>query len=150
MLLIFFSEIRECFQSLNEDADCRSIVLSGAGVTFTAGLDLTDMSDFFDTMKGEGDLARKAKIFYKFVRDYQDSFTALEKVIYENTKRQEESIIFKKVHLKLIEIFYLLFTVSQANYCCNSWSMCWRRSRYGVLCRHKILYTRRFLPNKRS
>ncbi len=45
------------------------------------------MSDFFDTMKAEGDLARKAKIFYKLVRDYQDAFTAMEKVhLQKNTK----------------------------------------------------------------
>lgn len=62
-------------------------MLSGAGTIFTAGLDLTDMSDFFDTMKGDGDLARKAKIFYKFVRDYQGSFTAMEKVIFRKKKK---------------------------------------------------------------
>lgn len=73
-------EIRECFRALSDDADCRSVVLSGAGPTFTAGLDMSDMGDFFDTMKSEDDLARKAKVFYNFIRDYQDSFTALEKV----------------------------------------------------------------------
>jgi len=75
----FWREIRECFQALNDDADCRAVVLSGAGRCFTAGLDLQDMSDFFDTIQSEEDIARKAKTFYTFIRSYQDSFTAVEK-----------------------------------------------------------------------
>jgi len=75
----FWGEVKECFQKLSDDPDCRTVVLSGAGRVFTAGLDLTDMSDFFDIIQSEQDVARKAKLFYNKVRDYQDSFTALEK-----------------------------------------------------------------------
>lgn len=30
-------EIGECFNGLNEDSNCRAIILSGAGKVFTAG-----------------------------------------------------------------------------------------------------------------
>lgn len=33
----FFREIGECFKHLGEDADCRVVVLSGAGKLFAAG-----------------------------------------------------------------------------------------------------------------
>jgi len=75
----FWREIRECFQALNRDPECRAVVLSGTGRAFTSGLDLSDMSDFFDVIQSEEDVARKAKMFYKIIREYQDSFTALDK-----------------------------------------------------------------------
>lgn len=34
----FFSEITECFNQLAEDANCRVIILSGAGKSFCAGI----------------------------------------------------------------------------------------------------------------
>lgn len=45
-----------------------------------SGIDLTDLKDLADILQSDLDVARKFKIFYKMVRDYQDSFTSLEKV----------------------------------------------------------------------
>lgn len=38
----YCSELRECFNGLNQNPDCRAVVLSAAGKHFTAGLDLQD------------------------------------------------------------------------------------------------------------
>lgn len=35
--MIRFSELGKCFENLNEDPECRAIVLTGAGKLFCAG-----------------------------------------------------------------------------------------------------------------
>lgn len=75
----FWREIRECFQALDKELDCRAIVLSGNGRLFTSGLDLSDPSTLVSIISKDADATRKAKDFYAVIRSYQDSFTALEK-----------------------------------------------------------------------
>lgn len=71
-------EIGVCFNKLADDADCRVVVLSGAGRLFTAGLDLQS-NGLFEKMSGEDDVARRAKLFRKEIQAFQDSFSTLEK-----------------------------------------------------------------------
>lgn len=37
MVVLYHREIRECFSKISNDADCRAVVLTGAGKIFTAG-----------------------------------------------------------------------------------------------------------------
>lgn len=75
----FWRECRECFQRLSTDKDCRVVVLSAAGKVFTAGLDLTDMSEIAIISNPELDASRKAFMVRNTIRDYQETFTVIEK-----------------------------------------------------------------------
>ena len=77
---VHFREVGECFNQLGEDSDCRAIVLSADGRIFTSGLDFTDLADIAGIVTGEDDIARKCKMLKKLIKDYQDSFSALENV----------------------------------------------------------------------
>lgn len=67
----FTSELKACFESLNENPDCRSIVLSGAGKYFTAGLDLKDSLTWATKMAEFEDAARKGHWLEKRIKTYQ-------------------------------------------------------------------------------
>lgn len=71
-------EIGTCFNELNEDENCRVIVLSGAGRLFTAGIDFGNLMEMAPVVAAQEDVARKAKIFYSFIVKYQNSITSLE------------------------------------------------------------------------
>ncbi|XP_064387875.1 delta(3,5)-Delta(2,4)-dienoyl-CoA isomerase, mitochondrial-like [Halichondria panicea] len=76
----FWTEIKECFDSLSVDPDCRVVMVTGAGKNFTAGLDLVDFAGKFSEFSGEGsDVGRKAMAVRRMAKPMQDSFTALEK-----------------------------------------------------------------------
>ncbi|NWY08209.1 ECH1 protein, partial [Nothoprocta ornata] len=70
-------EMVSCFQGIARDPDCRAVVLSGAGKLFTAGIDLMDVGELLG-LQGE-DTARKAWQLRQIIRDFQESFTVLEK-----------------------------------------------------------------------
>ncbi|XP_018568512.1 delta(3,5)-Delta(2,4)-dienoyl-CoA isomerase, mitochondrial [Anoplophora glabripennis] len=71
-------EIGKCFNELNEDENCRVVVLSGAGRLFTAGIDFANLMETSPIIAAQDDVARRAKIFYNFVVKYQKSITSLE------------------------------------------------------------------------
>jgi len=62
------------------NADCRTVVLSGAGKGFTAGLDLTELSQMVN-MEIE-DIGRKGFALRKIIQDYQNSITSVETVYF--------------------------------------------------------------------
>ncbi|XP_025907733.1 heterogeneous nuclear ribonucleoprotein L-like, partial [Nothoprocta perdicaria] len=70
-------EMVSCFQGIARDPDCRAVVLSAAGKLFTAGIDLVDVGELLG-LQGE-DTARKAWQLRQIIRDFQESFTVLEK-----------------------------------------------------------------------
>lgn len=72
-------EIGKCFDDLALDENCRSIVITGAGKLFTAGIDLNDMMSLSSEIAEAEDIARKAKIFSILIEKYQKSMTSLEK-----------------------------------------------------------------------
>lgn len=74
-------EIGKCFNELSNEADCRSIVLSGSGKHFTAGIDLMDMLEMSQKLQEAPDVARKGKLFEQMIELYQDSITSLEKCV---------------------------------------------------------------------
>ncbi|CAM9493556.1 unnamed protein product [Discosporangium mesarthrocarpum] len=89
----FFSELGKCFGQLSIDPDCRAVVLSGAGKTFTAGLDLQEHADLFRRVGGGGgggdnkrgtdierrDAARLSFSNMRFISGWQQSITSLER-----------------------------------------------------------------------
>ncbi|KAK3578485.1 hypothetical protein CHS0354_007738 [Potamilus streckersoni] len=78
----FFSEIRQCFDSLAVDGQCRAIVLSGSGTLFTAGLDLMDLGHIMALMDDpDTDMGRKALKIRQLLVEWQQSFTAPEKCL---------------------------------------------------------------------
>lgn len=70
----------ECFKAIDQDKDCRAVVISANGKHFTAGLDLTDMGPLMETVLGDDDVARKFRTLQDFIKRYQSSFTSIEQV----------------------------------------------------------------------
>ncbi|KXJ12590.1 Delta(3,5)-Delta(2,4)-dienoyl-CoA isomerase, mitochondrial [Exaiptasia diaphana] len=72
--------MRECFSKISSDADCRAVVLTGAGKIFTAGLDLMEMAGvLMQSTGGDQDISRKAAKLRDVVLQYQESFTVIDK-----------------------------------------------------------------------
>ncbi|NWX46453.1 ECH1 protein, partial [Steatornis caripensis] len=74
----FWREMVECFQDISHDSACRAVVISGAGKIFTAGIDLVEMGSDFMAVEGD-DAARRAWNLHRKVRQYQETFSVLEK-----------------------------------------------------------------------
>eukprot|EP00928_Gymnodinium_smaydae_P034752 TRINITY_DN24562_c0_g1_i1.p1 TRINITY_DN24562_c0_g1~~TRINITY_DN24562_c0_g1_i1.p1 ORF type:complete len:275 (-),score=47.83 TRINITY_DN24562_c0_g1_i1:89-913(-) len=68
-------ECRSVFQALANESECRSIVLSGRGKSFSAGLDLQDPRNMTPAHE---DVARKAVRFIDHAKLMQDAFSAIE------------------------------------------------------------------------
>ncbi|XP_064293491.1 delta(3,5)-Delta(2,4)-dienoyl-CoA isomerase, mitochondrial [Phalacrocorax carbo] len=78
MNVAFWREMVECFQDIARDSSCHAVVVSGAGKIFTAGIDLVEMGSVFMGVEGE-DVARKAWNLRQKLREYQETFSVLEK-----------------------------------------------------------------------
>ncbi|XP_062843526.1 delta(3,5)-Delta(2,4)-dienoyl-CoA isomerase, mitochondrial [Trichomycterus rosablanca] len=74
----FWSEMIDCFNQIAEDPECRVVVFSGAGKTFTAGIDLMDLAG--DVLQPQGDdTARMSWNLRRIIARYQETFTVIEK-----------------------------------------------------------------------
>ncbi|GAA6223574.1 delta(3,5)-Delta(2,4)-dienoyl-CoA isomerase, mitochondrial [Lates japonicus] len=74
----FWSEMVDCFNEIAGDADCRVVVVSGAGKIFTAGIDLMDMAS--DVLQPQGDdTARISWNLRQKIVKYQETFSVIEK-----------------------------------------------------------------------
>ncbi|XP_034118946.1 delta(3,5)-Delta(2,4)-dienoyl-CoA isomerase, mitochondrial [Drosophila albomicans] len=71
-------EIKDCFEALAINPDCRAIVLSAAGKHFTAGIDLSSMLSLGQQLADSDDVARKGVVLERTIKLYQDSITAVE------------------------------------------------------------------------
>uniref|UniRef100_A0A803TTL7 Enoyl-CoA hydratase 1 n=1 Tax=Anolis carolinensis TaxID=28377 RepID=A0A803TTL7_ANOCA len=78
MNVAFWREMVECFNKISQDSECHAVVISGAGKLFTSGIDLMEMGSIF-VMVGGDDTARKAWNIRRKIREYQETFTVLEK-----------------------------------------------------------------------
>ncbi|CAB3359987.1 Hypothetical predicted protein [Cloeon dipterum] len=72
-------EIGKCFDDLATRDDCRSIILTGSGKLFSAGIDLQDMIELGGQLAEQEDIARKCKILEQMIKNYQDYISALER-----------------------------------------------------------------------
>jgi len=74
----FWREMVDCFTEIAGDPDCRVVVVSGAGKTFTAGIDLMDMAS--EVLQPQGDdTARLSWNLRKTIAKYQETFSVIEK-----------------------------------------------------------------------
>jgi len=78
---IFWKEMVDCFSAIGKDLSIRVVVISAAGVMFTAGLDLSDHMDIF-TLPSDGtfDPARRGYAFRQLLLAYQQTFSILEQI----------------------------------------------------------------------
>uniref|UniRef100_A0A672GNK8 Delta(3,5)-Delta(2,4)-dienoyl-CoA isomerase, mitochondrial n=1 Tax=Salarias fasciatus TaxID=181472 RepID=A0A672GNK8_SALFA len=74
----FWREMVECFSEISEDQDCRAVVVSGAGKTFTAGIDIVDLAGEVLQPRGD-DTARISYNIRKTITHFQESFSAIER-----------------------------------------------------------------------
>ncbi|WKX96169.1 hypothetical protein Q1695_012542 [Nippostrongylus brasiliensis] len=75
-----WSEIGDAFEKLNDDENCRVVILSGEGKAFSSGLDIKDPWLMQSVMVQEGeDVARKARLLRRKILQMQQSFTNIEK-----------------------------------------------------------------------
>ncbi|XP_077838863.1 delta(3,5)-Delta(2,4)-dienoyl-CoA isomerase, mitochondrial isoform X3 [Macaca mulatta] len=74
----FWREMVECFNKISRDADCRAVVISGAGKMFTAGIDLMDLASDILQPKGD-DVARISWYLRDIITRYQETFSVIEK-----------------------------------------------------------------------
>lgn len=73
----FWGELKQVFDALAADGDCRAIILSAQGKGFSAGLDLTDPDNTPPRLEVD-DVARKGLKFIAHVKVMQDACTAVE------------------------------------------------------------------------
>ncbi|CAG9829905.1 unnamed protein product [Diabrotica balteata] len=71
-------EIKDCFQKISDDENCRAVVLSGEGKLFTSGIDLTSFLQQGAEAGQHEDPTRKAKVLSKLIQLYQESMSSLE------------------------------------------------------------------------
>jgi len=71
----FWTEMRQVFNALAEDGDCRAVIISAQGKAFSAGLDLTDPRN---QPPHSDDVARKGLKFISHLKVMQDACTAIE------------------------------------------------------------------------
>lgn len=68
-----FSELKDCFNGLSNNPDCRAIVLSGAGKHFTAGLDLQSSLEMGQELAAIEEIGRRGNYMEKKIKDAQVS-----------------------------------------------------------------------------
>lgn len=64
-------ELKQCFDKLSNDPECRAIVLSGAGKIFSSGLDLKDAMVIAQEIANIDDAARKGQLLENKIKTYQ-------------------------------------------------------------------------------
>ncbi|XP_028137611.2 delta(3,5)-Delta(2,4)-dienoyl-CoA isomerase, mitochondrial [Diabrotica virgifera virgifera] len=71
-------DIKDCFKKISDDENCRTVVLSGEGKLFTAGIDLSSFMEQGAEAGLHEDPVRKAKVLFKIIQLYQESMSSLE------------------------------------------------------------------------
>ncbi|XP_041761448.1 delta(3,5)-Delta(2,4)-dienoyl-CoA isomerase, mitochondrial [Anopheles merus] len=74
-----WTEIKDCFDQLHNDPDCRVVVLSGGSSKhFTAGIDLFDMMKLGQEMGAIEEVGRRGRLLEGTIKLYQDCISSLE------------------------------------------------------------------------
>ncbi|CAH2098640.1 unnamed protein product [Euphydryas editha] len=105
---IMWQELNDCFTSLNDNSECRVIVLSGKGKHFTAGIDFNSLIELASKMEEFDDVARKAKLMHAYITYAQNGITSLEDCI---------KPILSVVHNACVGAGVDLITAADMRYC---------------------------------
>ncbi|XP_047541053.1 delta(3,5)-Delta(2,4)-dienoyl-CoA isomerase, mitochondrial [Vanessa atalanta] len=73
-----WKDFYDCFMSLNNNPECRVIVLSARGKHFTAGIDFNSLLEEESKAQEYDDVARKSRIFQSLIAYCQNGISALE------------------------------------------------------------------------
>uniref|UniRef100_A0A182VZY6 Delta(3,5)-Delta(2,4)-dienoyl-CoA isomerase, mitochondrial n=1 Tax=Anopheles minimus TaxID=112268 RepID=A0A182VZY6_9DIPT len=74
-----WTEIKDCFEQLHNDPDCRVVVLSGGtSKHFTAGIDLFDMMKLGQELGAIEEVGRRGRLLEGTIKLYQDCISSLE------------------------------------------------------------------------
>lgn len=76
---VMWKEFKICFNELATESECRVIILSGVGKAFCAGIDVENLMEFGQDLIKHKDIARKCKILQLKIKEFQESFDAMEK-----------------------------------------------------------------------
>lgn len=106
--IAMWRELRECFAALSQSPDCRVVVLSAQGKHFTGGIDLFSLMELGQRFADTPDVARKSKILYQMIKDYQDSITSLEDCV---------KPVLSVVHSACVGAGVDLITAADMRYC---------------------------------
>jgi enoyl-CoA hydratase len=75
----FWQEMPQAMQELDENPDCRVVIIKGAGKHFSAGIDLSMLGEIQQMMMSKEDAGRVREKLRKMILGLQDAFTAIEK-----------------------------------------------------------------------
>ncbi|KAF5296055.1 hypothetical protein FQA39_LY12677 [Lamprigera yunnana] len=101
-------ELKQCFNELSVEPDCRVIIISAAGRMFTAGLDFKSSLEWSQKVSEVDDIARKAKLLKELIVTGQDGFTA-----FENCSKP----VLSAVHNACIGAGVSLISATDIRYC---------------------------------
>lgn len=74
-----WTEIKDCFEQLHNDPDCRVVILSGGtSKHFTAGIDLFDMMKLGQELGAIEEVGRRGRLLEGTIKLYQDCISSLE------------------------------------------------------------------------
>ncbi|XP_077283655.1 delta(3,5)-Delta(2,4)-dienoyl-CoA isomerase, mitochondrial-like [Arctopsyche grandis] len=103
-----WKDLENCMNELNTNADCRVIVLSGAGKHFSAGLDLQGAMAMAQELAEYEDIARKVRYVGKVIKLTQDSITSVETCV---------KPVITAIHSACVGLGIDLITAADIRYC---------------------------------
>ncbi|KAK4873248.1 hypothetical protein RN001_015277 [Aquatica leii] len=103
-----WTELKNCFEAINVDPDCRVVVISGNGKMFTAGLDFKVALENSQELSEIEDVARKAKFLRATIDKGQTAFTSMEMC---------NKPVLAAVHNACIGAGVSLITAADVRYC---------------------------------
>ena len=74
-----WKEIGDVFVKLNEDADCKAVLLCGSGQSFCSGIDMLELVNLAGSMSEKEDVAYKSLYLLQTLRKIQDQNSSIEK-----------------------------------------------------------------------
>jgi len=79
MTRAFWEEMPQAMHELDENADCRVIIIRGAGKHFSAGIDLSMLAEIQQMMSSKEETGRIREKLRRWILSLQDAFSAIEK-----------------------------------------------------------------------
>lgn len=76
---VFWTELKQLMEELNDYPEARAIMISGEGKHFSAGIDVTMFQEIHELLSKPEDPGRAREEFRKWILGLQDAITSLEK-----------------------------------------------------------------------